>query len=133
MSSGKCKLNNEIQLLQISCAVLSRSESCLTLCDHMDCSPPGSFVHGDSPGKITGVGCNFFQQGIFLIQGSNPRLLHLLHWQAGSLPLAPSGKPHILVQTTVIIMETTTAVASSRLSCHVAFWSVSHTVDKIIL
>ena len=27
------------------------------LCDHMDCSPPGSSVHGDSPGKNTGVGC----------------------------------------------------------------------------
>ena len=33
--------------------------SCLTLCDPMDCSPPGSWspgVHGDSPGKNTGVG-----------------------------------------------------------------------------
>ena len=26
-------------------------------------------------------------------QGSNPRLLHLLHWQVGSLPLLPPGKP----------------------------------------
>ena len=24
----------------------------------MDCSPPGSSVHGDSPGKSTGVGCH---------------------------------------------------------------------------
>ena len=31
--------------------------------------------------------------GIFLIWGSNPRLLRLLHWRAGSLPLAPPGKP----------------------------------------
>ena len=30
----------------------------LTLCDSMDCSPPGSLVHGDSPGKNTGVGCH---------------------------------------------------------------------------
>jgi len=29
-----------------------------TLCDPMDCSPPGSSVHGDSPGKNTGVGCH---------------------------------------------------------------------------
>ena len=28
---------------------------CLTLCDPMDCSPLGSRVHGDSPGKNTGV------------------------------------------------------------------------------
>ena len=26
-------------------------------------------------------------------QGSNPRLLSLLHWEAGCLPLAPPGKP----------------------------------------
>ena len=31
----------------------------------------GSFVHGDSPGKNTGVGCNAFLQEIFPIQGSN--------------------------------------------------------------
>ena len=29
-------------------------------------------------------------------QGLNPCLLHLLHWQAGSLPLAPPGKPQCL-------------------------------------
>ena len=40
-----------------------------------------------SPGKNTGVGYHFLFQGIFLTQGSNPCLLHLLHWQADSLPL----------------------------------------------
>ena len=44
------------------------AQSCPTLCDPMDCSPPGSSVHGDSPGKNTGVGCHFLFQGIFLIQ-----------------------------------------------------------------
>ena len=38
----------------------------------------------DSPGKNTGVGCHALLQGIFLTQESN---LHLLHWQADSLPL----------------------------------------------
>ena len=32
-------------------------------------------------------------QGIFMTQGSNLHLLCLLHWQVGSLPLAPPGKP----------------------------------------
>ena len=32
-------------------------------------------------------------QGVFLTQGSNPSLLCLLHWQVGSLPLVPLGKP----------------------------------------
>ena len=40
----------------------------------------------DFPGKNTGVGCHFLLQGIFLTQGSNPHLLCLLHWQAGTVP-----------------------------------------------
>ena len=48
----------------------------LTLCDPMDCSPPGSSVHGDSPGKNTGVGCHALLQGIFQTQGSNPGFPH---------------------------------------------------------
>ncbi|XDA71986.1 hypothetical protein R6Z07F_002275 [Ovis aries] len=47
----------------------------------------------DSPGKNTGVCCQAIFQGIFLTQGSNKRLLCLLHWQAGFLPLVPPGKP----------------------------------------
>ena len=42
----------------------------------MDYSPPGSSVHGDSPGKNTGVGCYALLQGIFPSQGLNPGLLH---------------------------------------------------------
>ena len=45
----------------------------------------------DSPGKNTGVVCHALPQGIFLTQGSNLCLLCLLHWQTGSLPLAPLG------------------------------------------
>ena len=32
-------------------------QSCLTLCDPMDCCLPGSSVHGIFPGKSTRVGC----------------------------------------------------------------------------
>ena len=38
------------------------AQSCPTLCDPVDCSPPGSSGHGDSPGKNTGVGCHFLLQ-----------------------------------------------------------------------
>ena len=41
------------------------------------------------------MGCHALLQGIFPTQGSNLRLLRLLHWQAGSLPLAPPGKPQL--------------------------------------
>ena len=67
--------------------------SCPTLCEPTDCSPPGSSVHGDSPGKNTGVGCYVLLQGIFLTQGSNLLLSCLLRWQVGSLPLVPPGSP----------------------------------------
>ena len=52
------------------------TESCPTLCDPMDCSSPGSSVHGVSPGKNTGVGCHALLQGIFPTQGSNSGLPH---------------------------------------------------------
>ena len=52
------------------------SQSCLTLWDAMECSLPGSSVHGIFPGKDTAVGCHFLLQGIFLTQGSNPGFLH---------------------------------------------------------
>ena len=51
----------------------------------------------DSPGKNTGVGCHFLLQGIFPTQESNPCLFCLLHWQEGSLPLGPPGKPNNLL------------------------------------
>ena len=44
----------------------------------------------DSPGKNTGVGCPALLWGIFPTQGSNPHLLSLLNWHAGSLPLSNS-------------------------------------------
>ena len=65
------------------CESESFSQSCLTLCDLMDCRRPGSSVHVDSPGKNTGVGGHFLLQVIFLTQGSNlycwQILYHLSH------------------------------------------------------
>ena len=50
----------------------SVTQSCLTLCDPMDYSLPGSSVLGDPADKNTGVGSCFLLQGIFLTQGPNP-------------------------------------------------------------
>ena len=52
------------------------AQLCPTLCHPVDCSPPGSSVHEDSPGKNTGVGCHALLHGIFPTQGSNPGLPH---------------------------------------------------------
>ena len=52
------------------------AQLCLTLYDPMDCSLPGSSVHGDCPDKNTRVGCDAFLQWIFPTQGSNSGLLY---------------------------------------------------------
>ena len=58
------------------------AQLCLTLNDPMDCSPPGSSVHGNSPGKNTAVGCHALLQGIFPTPEIGPRSPAL---QVGSL------------------------------------------------
>ena len=52
----------------------------------MDCSRPGSAVHGILQARVQEWGAISFSWGIFLTRGSNLRLLCLLCWQAGSLP-----------------------------------------------
>ena len=70
-------------------AVLWVAQSCMTLCNPVDCSPPGSPVHGDSPGRNTcGLPCP--------LPGDlpNPEIeLRSPAWQADSLPSEPLGKP----------------------------------------
>ena len=51
----------------------------------MNCSLPGSSVHGDSSGKNTGVGSHSLLQGIFLTQESNWGLLRC-RWIPYQLP-----------------------------------------------
>ena len=57
----------------------------LTLCDPVNCSPPGSSVHGILQARILGW---VLLQGIFQTHGSN---LGLLHCQADSLLSKPLG------------------------------------------
>ena len=68
------------------------TKSCLTLCDPLDCSPPGSSVPGILQSRI-----HFLLQGMFLIQGSNPCFLHCRQsavlLQVDSLPTELAGKP----------------------------------------
>ena len=87
-------------------------QSCPTLCDPNDCSPPGSSVHGILQARMlewvamtpttvahqAPLSMEFSRQeywsglpcptpGDLPILGSNPHLLHLLHWQVDCLPL----------------------------------------------
>ena len=57
------------------CVRAKSLQSCLPLCDPVDCSLPGSSVHGDSPGKNTGVGCRALFQGNLPDSGIEPTSL----------------------------------------------------------
>ena len=60
----------------------------------MDCSPPGSSIHGIFQARILEwVAISFFRRSSQ--SRSNWRLLHILHWQAGHVLLAPPGKPTV--------------------------------------
>ena len=70
----------------------SVAQSCLTLSTLRTVAHQASLYMGFSR-RESWSGLHALLHGIFLTQGSNPRVLCLLHWQAGSLPLAPLGKP----------------------------------------
>ena len=61
-------------------------------CDPVDCSLPSSSVHRISQ-QEQWSGLLFSFPGDLSTQGLNPSFPRLLHFQAGSLPPAPSGKP----------------------------------------
>ena len=61
--------------------------SCVRLCDPMDCSPPGSSVHEDSPGKNIGVGCHDLPN-----PGIKPKSPAAPALKADSLPLSHWGR-----------------------------------------
>ena len=102
------------------------TQSCLTLFNTMDCSPPGSSVHGDSPGKNTRVGSHSLLQGIFPIQGSNPGFPHcrqiLYH-------LSHRRSPRILESITNPFSRgifTTQRLGLGRLHCRLILYHLSH-------
>ena len=89
---------------------------CLTLWDLMDCSLPGSSIHGILQARTPRVGCHALLQGIFLTQRLNPHLLCLPHRQVGSLPLAPPGTPISVTQWCPTVCDPWTAAHQVSLS-----------------
>ena len=83
------------------------AQSCPSLYDPVDCSLPGSSVHGDSPGKNTGMGCHALLQGIFPTQGLNSGLpncrqilYHLSHQGSSLIKIKLSYLQRLMPQTT---------------------------------
>ena len=86
-----------VRTLTFVCVPAKSLQLCLTLCAPMDCSPSGSSVQGILQERVLEWFAHALFQGLFLTQGLSPRLLSLLHWQAGSLPLVLPGKPDISI------------------------------------
>ena len=75
----------------VFCAFAKSLQSCLTFWDPVDCSPPGSSVHGILQAKIL-EWLLFPPPGDLSDPGIKSKsLTSNLHWQSGSLPLAPPG------------------------------------------
>ena len=58
------------------CVCMLFTQSCLTLCDTMDCSPPGSSDHGILQARTLDWVAIPFSRGSFWTQGLNPGLPH---------------------------------------------------------
>ena len=87
----------------------SVTQSCLTLCDTMDCNPPGSFAHKIFQARIlewVAISYSRYQNHI-LTQGSNP---HLLYWQVDSLLSEPPGDQLIKQYTIYKVKSSVTGI-----------------------
>ena len=69
------------------CMCAKSLQSCLMLCDPLDCSPPGSSVCGILQARILEWVAMPSSQGSSQPRNRTLCLLCLLRWQAGSLPL----------------------------------------------
>ena len=70
---------------------------CPAVYDPMDCGPPDSSAHGILQARIPGMGVPSPTPSDLPDPGIKPKLLRLLHWQAGSLSLSHLGSPPINV------------------------------------
>ena len=90
-----------------------------TLCNSMDCSPPGSSVQGISQARILS-GLPFPSSRDLPDAGiKSTSVLHLLHWQVDSLPLSYLGSPKATLQKYITIHK----VGSQR---EFAVWLSKH-------
>ena len=119
---GQVRWIGRLELTNIHCCLVAKSYWILLW-------PIRVLCPWDFPGKNTAVGCHFLLQGIFPAQGSN---LHLLHWQADSLPLSHQRSSSLCVKSLkkmpcVYIhrcMKQSSRTWESCVECEAVFWSV---------
>ena len=89
--------SRDVSIFLRICVCAQLLQSCLILCNPMDCSP--LLCPWDSPGKKTGMGRHAFFQEIFLTKGLNPHLLscrRILYCQASGEALLPSRQSNYM-------------------------------------
>ena len=94
MAESLCCPPETVTTLLISYVLRLDSQSCPTLCNPMDCSPPGSSVHGIFQARMLEQVAISYSRGFSWPKDRN---WSLLDWQADSLPLAPPGKPFLWI------------------------------------
>ena len=87
------KFQNPTKLFSKLCTCV---HLCPTLCDPMNCSPPGSSVNGILQERILEWGAISYSWEVFLTQGSNPHLLHLLNWADGFFPTSCTREVQVI-------------------------------------
>ena len=98
--------------------VRSVAQSCPTLCDPMDCSPPGSSVHGIFQARILEwVATSFFRES-----SQTRNQTHVSCFAGESLPLCHLGSPVSGVQHSNSVMH---ACVLCRFSCVQLFATLS--------
>ena len=107
-------------------------------CTPMDYTSPGSFVHGNSPGKTTGVGCHTLLQGIFSSQGQNPGILHrrqilyhLCQYFESRMQANLYSSFILRLNPSILLSMKSSLVLTKRLSHHVFMFLQS--LEKLIL
>ena len=98
----------------------SSLQSCPTLCNPVDCSPPDSSVHGILQARTLGVGCHALLQGIFPDPGIELESPVAPALQADSLPLSHRGSPPYALEAIYLSF-----VDSSRVTCPLLKQSLS--------
>ena len=84
----------------LACMRARSLQSCPRLCNPLDCNPPGSSVHGILQARIREWAAMPYSRGSFQPRNQTQISHVYLHWQQGSLPLAPTGKPfHVSVSS----------------------------------
>ena len=79
----------------VTCMRAKSLQSCLTLCDPMDCSPPGSSVHGVLQARTLEGGAIPFSRGSSRLRDGTRVSYVYLRGQAGSLPLVPHSSAEL--------------------------------------